>query len=103
MKDKKKIIPVRGYLLLKPLEIEDKTPGGIYIPDAAKEKLYRGKVYAVGSPMITYSGVEIKSPAKLWDIVIYKRWEGTEIEHEKIKYIIVSFDSILGVFEKHGK
>ncbi|MDP1760552.1 MAG: co-chaperone GroES [Candidatus Woesebacteria bacterium] len=91
-----KLKPTAGYLLIEPLEKEVKTSSGIYLPDNAGEKPLKGKVIAVGGK--TYQdNHEIDSPAKLGEIVLYKKWGGNEIKIEAKEYLFVKFDDILAV------
>jgi chaperonin GroES len=94
---KPKLIPTAGYLLLEPLEAETKTASGIYLPDTASEKPQKAKVLAVGEPEITESGKVRKSPVKLGDIVIYKKWGGNEVKIEGKEYLFAKFEDVLAV------
>jgi chaperonin GroES len=91
--------PTAGYLLIEPLEKEVKTASGIYLPDTAGEKPQKGKVIAVGGSIYD-DGHEIKSPAKLGEIVIYKKWGGNEVKVGNIEYMFVKFEDILAVETK---
>lgn len=91
-----KLKPTAGYLLIEPLEKEVKTSSGIYLPDNAGEKPLKGKVIAVGGK--TYQdNHEIDSPAKLGEIVLYKKWGGNEVKIEAKEYLFVKFEDILAV------
>jgi chaperonin GroES len=94
---KPKLIPTAGILLLEPLEAETKTASGIYLPDTASEKPQKAKVLAVGEPEITESGKVRKSPVKLGDIVIYKKWGGNEVKIEGKEYLFAKFEDVLAV------
>lgn len=89
--------PVAGYLLLEPMEAEEKTASGIYLPDSASEKPQQGKVLAVGDDEITDSGAKRKAPAKVGDIVIYKKWGGNEVKIKGVEYLFAKFDDILAI------
>lgn len=89
--------PTAGYLIIEPLEAEEKTASGIYLPDTASEKPQQGKVLAVGPDEITDSGIKRKSPAKVGDIVIYKKWGGNEVKISGVEYLFAKFDDILAV------
>jgi len=89
--------PAPGYLLIEPLEAEEKTASGIYLPDSASEKPQQGKVLAVGEDEITDSGAKRKSPAKVGDVVIYKKWGGNEVKLKGVEYLFAKFDDILAV------
>ncbi len=92
-----KLKPTPGYLLLEPQEAETKTTGGIYLPDSSGEKPQIGKVIAVGGEEVTDKGTTRPSPAKLNDIVVYKKWGGNEIKVEAKEYLFVKFDDILAI------
>ena len=89
--------PAAGYLLLVPLEKEEKTVGGIYLPESASEKPQKGKVLAVGDDEITDSGVKKSSPAKVGDSVIYKKWGGNEVKVNGVEYLFAKFEDILAI------
>lgn len=91
------VFPTAGYLLIEPLEAETKTASGIYLPDNASEKPQKGKVLAVGEDEVTESGKERKSPAKIGDTVIYKKWGGNEVKIDGMEYLFSKFEDILGI------
>jgi len=84
--------PLGTRVLIEPLEAEEKTQGGIIIPDSAKEKPQSGKVVAVGS-----GSKDEPMEVKVGDIVLYGKYSGTEITHENNKYLIMSQSDILAV------
>jgi chaperonin GroES len=92
--------PAAGYILLEPLEKEEKTAAGIYLPDSASEKPQKGKVLAVGDDEITDSGAKRVSPAKAGNTVIYKKWGGNEVKIDGTEYLFAKFDDILAVVTK---
>jgi chaperonin GroES len=89
--------PTAGYLLLEPQEAETKTSGGIYLPDTAGEKPQMGKVIAIGADEVTDSGTKKPAPAKVGDIVVYKKWGGNDLKLEGKDYLFVKFDDILAI------
>lgn len=91
--------PTAGYLLIEPLEKETKTASGIYLPDNAGEKPQKGKVIGVGAN-IFQDGHEIESPAKLNEVVLYKKWGGNEVKIDGVEYLFVKFEDILAVETK---
>jgi chaperonin GroES len=94
-----KVKPLQDRVLLKRLEVEEKTPGGIIIPDTAKEKPQECKVIAVG-PGKTLENGEIKKIAlKEGDRVLIGKYSGTEIKINGEEHIIVREDEILAVVE----
>ncbi len=92
--------PTAGHLLIQPLEKETKTASGIYLPDSVGEKPQKGQVLAVGGDEVTDSGKIKKSPVKLNDIVIYKKWGGNEVKVDGVEYMFVKFEDILAVETK---
>jgi len=89
--------PTAGYLLIAPLEAETKTSSGIYLPDSADEKPQKGKVLAVGPDEITEKGVKRTSPVKVGDMVIYKKWGGSEVKMDGKEYLFSKFEDILAI------
>jgi chaperonin GroES len=89
--------PTAGYLVVEPLEAETKTASGIYLPDSAGEKPQKGRVVAVGADEITEKGATRKSPAKVGDTVIYKKWGGNEVKVDTVEYLFAKFEDILAV------
>jgi chaperonin GroES len=84
--------PLGTRVLIEPLKAEEKTVGGIIIPDSAKEKPQSGKVIAVG-PGSKDEPMEVK----VGDVVLYGKYAGTEISYEKKDYLIMSQSDILAV------
>jgi chaperonin GroES len=91
------LTPTAGYLIVEPLEAKDKTASGIYLPESAEEKPQKGKVVAVGADEVTDSGTKRKSPAKVGDEVIYKKWGGSEVKIDGVEYLFSKFEDILAV------
>jgi chaperonin GroES len=96
-KEKLNLQPTSGYLLLDPLSAETKTESGIYLPDSVGEKPQKAKVLAVGDDEVTESGAKKKSPCKVNDVVIYKKWGGNEVKINGKEYIFSKFDDILAI------
>lgn len=90
--------PLRDKILIKRLQEETKTAGGLFIPDTAKEKPQKGKVVAVGSGRITEDGKTIPFEVKTGDSVLFQKYSGTEIKLDGEEYLIMDEGSILGVF-----
>jgi chaperonin GroES len=98
---KAKITPLRDKVVVKRLEeIEEKTPGGIIIPDTAKEKPQIGEVVAVGKGKILQDGKVIPPEVKVGDKVLFAKYAGTEVKIEGEEYLIMPEDEILGIIEK---
>ena len=95
-----KIRPLRDNVLLKRTEGEEKTKGGIVLPETAKEKPVEAEVVAVGPGKRTDEGRIIEPSVKKGDRVLFAKWAGTEIEMGGEKHLIVREDEILAVIEK---
>jgi chaperonin GroES len=92
--------PTAGYLVIEPLEAETKTVSGIYLPDSAGEKPQKGVIISVGDDDVTEKGITVKSPAKVGDIVIYKKWGGNEVKVDGIEYLFSKFEDVLAIVTK---
>jgi chaperonin GroES len=95
-----KIIPLRDRVLLKRLGEEEKTKGGIVIPDTAKEKPMQGKVIAVGKGGVNKDGKLIPLEVKEGDTVLIGKYAGTEIKIEGDEHVIVRENEILGIIKE---
>ncbi len=91
--------PLGDRVVIKPLEAEDKTKGGIILPDTAKEKPQEGKIVAIGKGKIDDAGKAIPMEVKIGDKVLYGKYSGTEITIDKEQYIILKEEEILAVIE----
>ena len=89
--------PTAGYLLIEPLEATNKTSSGIYIPDTTSEKPVKGKVLAVGAVEVTETGAKRLPPAKVGEVVVYKKWGGNEVKIDGKEYLFAKFEDILAV------
>ena len=85
-----KLQPMHGRILVEPSEAKDKTSGGIYIPDTAKEKLQEGEVIAVAK--------DATDEVAVGDHVIYKEFAGTEVKIEGEDYILLTDDDLLAKY-----
>ena len=90
-----KLQPMADRLVVKPIEREEVTKGGIVLPDTAKEKPQEGKVIAVGPGRLSEDGKLIAMDVKVGDIVIYAKYGGTEIKIEDEEVIILRESDIL--------
>jgi len=95
-----KIQPLEDRVVVQALEAEEKTKGGIVLPDTAKEKPKRGKVVAVGPGKTLESGEVAKPSVKKGDEVIFASFAGTEITVDGEELLIMSTDDILAVLTK---
>jgi chaperonin GroES len=89
--------PLADRILVKPLEAEEKTKGGIIIPDNAKEKPQKGEVVAVGPGKIADNGQKIVMELKKGDKVLYGKYSGTEVTIDGQEYLIVKESDVLAV------
>jgi len=95
-----KIIPLHNRILIKRVGEEEKTKGGIIIPDSAKEKPMQGKVIAVGKGEVSKEGKLIPLEVKEGDMVLFVKYAGTEIKIEGEEHLIVRENDILGIVEQ---
>ena len=95
-----KIRPLHDRVLLKRFESADKkTPGGIIIPDTAKEKPQEGEIIAVGPGKVTDDGRVQPMNVKAGDRVLFGKYAGTDVKMDDQEYIIMREDDILGILE----
>ena len=95
-----KIRPLQDRVLLKRLAEENKTKGGIIIPDSAKEKPVEAEVIAVGPGKVNDDGKRSPMDVKKGDRILIGKYSGSEIKIDDEEYVIVREDEILAVFEK---
>jgi chaperonin GroES len=94
-----KIRPLNDRLLVKRLEEEEKTAGGIIIPDSAKEKPAEGEVVAVGPGKTNDQGERVALQVKEGDRVLFSKYGGTDVKLDGDDYLIMREDDILGIIE----
>jgi chaperonin GroES len=87
--------PLADRLVVKPIQKEEMTRGGIYLPDTAKEKPQEGEVVAVGPGRMTDDGKRIEMDVKVGDTVIYSKYGGSEIKIDDVEMIILRESDIL--------
>ena len=95
-----KLVPLDDRVVIKQSEAEEKSAGGIILPDTAKEKPQRGKIVSVGPGKMTDDGKRSKMSVKKGDEVIYARYMGNEVKIGNDKYVILHENDILGIVEK---
>ena len=95
-----KIRPLYDRVLIKRVEEETKTKGGIIIPDTAKEKPQEGEVVAVGEGRILENGKVSSLDVKKGDRILFGKYSGTEIKLDGIEHLIIKEEDILGVIQK---
>ncbi len=94
-----KIRPLHDRVIVQRIEEEEKTKGGIIIPDTAKEKPQEGKVIAVGPGKILENGTKTTLDVKVGDKILFGKYSGTEIKIEGEEYLMMREEDILGVIE----
>lgn len=94
-----KLRPLQDRILVQRVEEEERTKGGIIIPDTAKEKPAEGKVTAVGNGKVGEDGKRIKLEIKKGDRILFGKYSGTEVKIEGEEYLIMREDDVLGVIE----
>ena len=92
-----KVIPLNDKIVVERLEAEDKSAGGIIIPDAAKEKPKQGKILAVGEGKPLDNGTRGSFQVKVGDRVLFSSYSGSEVNVEGKEYLIMTEDDILAV------
>ena len=95
-----KLQPLNDRALVKRLESEEKTAGGLYIPDTAKEKPSKGKVVAVGPGKFDEAGKRIPMTVKVGDEVLFNKYAGTEVKLDNVDHLVMREDDILAIIEQ---
>lgn len=95
-----KFRPLRDRVLVKYSEEPEKSSGGLYIPDSAKEKPQKGEVIATGPGKITDDGKLQKMEIKVGDVVLFEKYSGSKINVDNVEYLIIREDDVLGIVEK---
>jgi chaperonin GroES len=95
--DTMKFRPLHDRVVVKRIEAEEKTAGGIIIPDTAKEKPQQGEIVAVGPGGRDESGKLIPIDVKAGDRVLFGKWSGTEVKIDGVEYLIMKESDIMGV------
>lgn len=94
-----KIRPLNDRILVKRMEEETKTKGGIIIPDTAKEKPQRGEVIAVGPGKMGDDGKRMPLDVKAGDKILFSKYAGTEIKMDGVEHIFMREDDLLGIID----
>ena len=94
-----KIKPIREYVVIRRLESESKTSGGLIIPDTAKEKPVQGIIIGVGEGKIDDNGQLIKPVVKEGDKVLFTKWSGTEVKIDGETLIVMKENDIIAIIE----
>jgi chaperonin GroES len=96
------IRPLHDRVIVQRTEQEEKTAGGIIIPDTAKEKPIQGEVIAVGPGARDDAGKKIPMDVKVGDIVLFGKWAGTEVKLDGEDFLVLKESDIIGVVENKG-
>jgi len=95
--------PLHAQVVIRRIDAEEKTAGGIIIPDTAKEKPMEGEVIAVGPGARNEQGAIVALDVKAGDRVLFGKWSGTEVKIDGVDLIIMKETDILGVIQDTGK
>jgi chaperonin GroES len=91
---------VQERVIVKPLDPDTVSSGGIIIPDSAAERPTRGRVVAVGKGRITKRGVTIDPEIKVGDVVLYSRYNGQEMKLDEGYHLLIKYTDVLGILEE---
>jgi len=94
-----KFRPLHDRVVVKRIDAEEKTAGGIIIPDTAKEKPQQGEVIAVGPGGRDENGKLVPIDVKVGDRILFGKWSGTEVKIDGVEYLIMKESDIMGVLE----
>jgi chaperonin GroES len=94
-----KLRPLQDRILVQRVEEEEKTKGGIIIPDTAKEKPAEGKIVSVGKGKLDENGKRIAPEVKKGDRILFGKYSGTEVKIEGNEYLIMREEDVLGIIE----
>ena len=95
-----KIKPLRDRIIVKREDSQEKTKGGIIIPDSAKEKPIEGRIIAVGAGKVLENGKTAAPEVKAGDRVLFSKYAGTEVKIDGEEHLILKEEDILGIIEK---
>ena len=92
-----KIKPLADRVVVRPLEAEEKTKGGLFVPDTAKERPQQGEVVAVGPGRVSDDGKKIPMEVKIGDKILYGKYSGTEVTYDGVEYLIMRESDIFAI------
>ena len=95
-----KFRPLRDRVLVKYSEEAERTAGGLYIPETAKEKPQKGEVVAIGAGRVTDDGKLQPMSVKVGDIVLFDKYSGSKVTMDDVEYLIIREEDVLGIVEK---
>src|SRR5436190_308061 len=94
-----KLKPLGARVVIKPLEREEQTKSGIFLPDTAKEKPQEGRVVAVGPGGLDKNGNKVEMTLKVGDKVLYQKYAGTEFKIDDDEHLVMNHDDVLALIE----
>jgi chaperonin GroES len=97
--EKARVRPLHDRVLVRRMTEEEKTAGGIFIPDTAKEKPQRGEVIAVGNGRVSEDGKTRPLEVKAGDSVLFSKYSGTELKIGEEEYLMIREDDVLGIYD----
>jgi chaperonin GroES len=97
-----KFRPLHDRVVVKRIEAEEKSAGGIIIPDTAKEKPSQGEIIAVGPGGRDEAGKLMPLDVKAGDRILFGKWSGTEVKIDGVEYLIMKESDIMGILEGMG-
>lgn len=89
--------PLNDRVLVKRVDVEEKTAGGLFIPETAKEKPSRGEIIAIGSGKVLENGTRMPLEVKVGDIVLFGKYAGNEIKLDGVEHLVMREEDILAV------
>jgi chaperonin GroES len=92
--------PLRDKIVVKPSDEEEKSAGGIFLPDSAKKKPQEGKVVAVGAGRVLDDGTVKPLSVQVGDTVVYSKYGGTEVTLEGVDYVLLDEDQVYAIVER---
>ncbi len=92
--------PLFDNVVIEHVEQDDKTTGGVFLPDTAKEKPQEGMIRAVGSGRVTEKGTKVEMQVKVGDRVFYRKYSGSEVKIDGTEYLIIPEKDILAIVDK---
>jgi len=95
-----KFVPLQDRILVRRIDVDEKTAGGIIIPDTAKEKPMQGEVIAVGPGARTERGEVLPMEVKAGDRIIFGKWSGTEVKIDGEDLVIMKESDVLGILDE---
>jgi chaperonin GroES len=98
-----KIKPLHDRVVVRRIDEEERTPGGVIIPDTAKEKPMQGEVLAVGPGARDEDGKRIAMDVKVGDTVLFGKWSGTEVKLDGEEVVIMKESDIMGIIEQSAR